>query len=72
MINAVWHQQNVMPKSPTLPERIAWHRAHQAHCGCRPVPEKLQALISAKVPTSARSRKPSGQAVRGARARPRP
>jgi hypothetical protein len=30
-----------MPKNATAQQRIAWHRAHQEHCGCRPIPSKL-------------------------------
>jgi hypothetical protein len=40
-INAAWHAGHVMPRNPTAAERIAWHRAHQAHCACRPIPARL-------------------------------
>lgn len=36
-----WHQENRMPKNPTLKERIEWHMGHQKHCGCRPVPKSI-------------------------------
>lgn len=40
-INKTWHQRNIMPKNPTLQQRIQWHRTHSEQCACRPVPEKL-------------------------------
>jgi hypothetical protein len=30
-----------MPRNATVDQRIAWHRAHQEHCACRPIPAKL-------------------------------
>jgi hypothetical protein len=30
-----------MPRNATVEQRIAWHRAHQENCACRPVPAKL-------------------------------
>lgn len=44
-INAEWHKANRMPKNPTKAERIAWHRAHAAHCGCREMPESIRKLL---------------------------
>jgi hypothetical protein len=41
-INKEWHQNNRMPKNPSMDERIRWHREHADHCKCRPVPEKLK------------------------------
>jgi hypothetical protein len=41
MINAAWHERHRMPRNATLEARIAWHRAHQQHCACRPIPAKL-------------------------------
>lgn len=43
-MNAAWHSKNPMPKNPTAAERIAWHRAHLEHCGCRPIPKPLRSL----------------------------
>ncbi len=42
-INAPWHKAHVMPKNAAIAVRIEWHRDHAKRCGCRPVPEKLQA-----------------------------
>jgi hypothetical protein len=40
-INKDWHEQNKMPKNPSLDERIKWHLEHAKHCACRPIPAKL-------------------------------
>ena len=40
-INKQWHEQNRMPKTPSLETRINWHLEHARECSCRPVPEKL-------------------------------
>ena len=44
-INRSWHEQNQMPKSPTLAQRIRWHVEHAKHCDCRPMPESIAAAI---------------------------
>jgi hypothetical protein len=50
-LNAAWHKENRMPAKATLAQRTTWHRAHAKNCACRPIPEKLLALIHAgKVP----------------------
>lgn len=36
-----------MPKGATTEQRVAWHREHQNHCGCRPVPASLAAAVAA-------------------------
>lgn len=41
-INAAWHKKNLMPKNPTLEQRIKWHINHAKHCGCREIPPKLK------------------------------
>ena len=46
-MNAEWHARHVMPKNAATEERIAWHREHQKHCGCRPIPAKLAATMRA-------------------------
>ncbi len=47
-VNADWHNANPMPKNPTLAQRVAWHRAHAAHCACRGMPETIRKLIEAE------------------------
>ncbi len=44
-LNAAWHEGHPMPKPATTAERLAWHQEHQKHCGCRPMPASLRALI---------------------------
>jgi hypothetical protein len=44
-LNAAWHKANRMPKNPTTAQRIRWHQAHEKNCACRPIPEKLLALM---------------------------
>jgi len=41
-INKEWHLSHLMPKNPTLDQRIEWHLAHAAHCSCREIPLKLK------------------------------
>jgi len=40
-INAKWHTKNLMPKNPTLDQRIKWHLAHSKNCLCRPLGGKI-------------------------------
>jgi hypothetical protein len=35
-----------MPRGATMRQRLQWHLDHQQHCGCRPIPLKLQALLA--------------------------
>jgi len=45
-LNAVWHASHPMPKNAKLPERAAWHMAHQRHCGCREIPASISAYLA--------------------------
>lgn len=45
-LNREWHLKNKMPKNPSLEQRIAWHREHEKHCTCRPIPDKLLAAMN--------------------------
>jgi hypothetical protein len=40
-MNARWHERNPMPRPATLEQRVSWHVAHAAACGCRPIPATL-------------------------------
>jgi hypothetical protein len=40
-INKEWHLKNKMPSNATFEQRVKWHLAHQKHCLCRPIPQKL-------------------------------
>jgi hypothetical protein len=44
-LNKDWHLANKMPKNPSLEQRITWHKKHQKHCSCAPIPKKLQEEI---------------------------
>jgi hypothetical protein len=44
-LNKQWHQAHPMPKNPALEQRIAWHVAHEEHCGCRKMPESIRKEI---------------------------
>lgn len=37
-----------MPKNATLAQRVRWHRAHQQHCACRPVPRTIAPHLEAE------------------------
>jgi hypothetical protein len=41
-MNVQWHEEHVLPRRASLEERMAWHRAHQVECGCRPIPARLR------------------------------
>ena len=58
-MNAEWHQQNRMPRNASLEQRLAWHRAHQLACACRPIPASLRARLSGAAPPAA----PAGRGV---------
>lgn len=72
-INAAWHKRHVMPRNATVEQRIVWHRAHQEHCACRPIPSKLVALMRGSDSGSSRPRAASVSAAKrgSAIARPR-
>ncbi len=46
MINKSWHLAHVMPKNATLEQRVEWHIAHLAACGCR---KDLPPAIAAEI-----------------------
>ena len=45
-INEAWHRAHLMPKNPSLDERVRWHVAHAEACGCRPIPDTVKREIS--------------------------
>jgi hypothetical protein len=49
-LNREWHEVHRMPPDATLEQRIAWHRAHAAACGCRPAPASIQRFLRVKSP----------------------
>ena len=44
--NADWHRAHRMPENPTEGQRLAWHVAHAAHCGCREIPKSILELTA--------------------------
>ncbi len=44
-INEKWHKAHRMPKNASIEQRIQWHREHQKHCSCRPIPTKLLEIL---------------------------
>jgi hypothetical protein len=65
-INAEWHKKHRMPKSPTLEERLEWHREHSRHCACREMPPSLAMLLEMR---SRGERAPANPSKRPATAR---
>jgi hypothetical protein len=62
--NQPWHARHVMPKRPTLEERLKWHVEHQLHCGCRAIPAKL--LEQLPHPAQPSERRPAAKRKRRA------
>lgn len=48
MLNRKWHEEHRMPERASDDERIAWHVAHARHCGCRPIPGGVRALMDSR------------------------
>jgi hypothetical protein len=69
-INAAWHAAHVLGRGANLDQRIAWHRAHQRHCACRPVPTSLAEHFAAPA-SSAEPGRVTPRAAKKARARTR-
>jgi hypothetical protein len=45
-INAAWHKAHKMPARATLDQRVEWHLAHLAACGCRTdLPESIRSEL---------------------------
>jgi len=45
-LNEKWHNENVMPKNPTMEQRVKWHMEHAKNCGCREMPKSVQEEIA--------------------------
>ena len=41
-MNKGWHAAHPMPPRATFDQRVAWHRAHAEHCGCREMPKAIR------------------------------
>jgi hypothetical protein len=44
-INKEWHFEHPMPQKASFKQRAEWHLAHEKHCNCRPIPQKLLSEI---------------------------
>lgn len=44
-LNKEWHRSHRMPEKATREQRIAWHAAHAAACGCREIPLSIRADV---------------------------
>jgi hypothetical protein len=40
-LNVAWHQRHPRSKKATLDQRVTWHLAHPASCGCRAIAETV-------------------------------
>jgi hypothetical protein len=53
-INREWHETHKLPRNATLEQRIDWHLAHAANCGCRDIPPTIKRAMEERgltVPT---------------------
>jgi len=41
-LNKEWHRSHRMPPKATREQRIKWHAAHAAACGCRAIPVSIK------------------------------
>ena len=46
---AKWHMENKLGRSASINKRIKWHKEHQKHCGCRPIPKSLLKYLKISV-----------------------
>jgi len=44
-MDTAWHEAHPLPRKSTLAQRVAWHRLHAEHCGCRPIPPDIMIEI---------------------------
>lgn len=44
-INKEWHLKHLMPREPTMDQRLDWHIEHEKNCYCREIPPKLKEEI---------------------------
>lgn len=49
-MNKKWHENNPMPKNPTLSQKIQWHVDHARECACRPIPENIKTKLGERKP----------------------
>jgi len=44
-MNREWHEAHPMPRNANLQQRIDWHMAHTAECGCREIPDSVRQAL---------------------------
>jgi hypothetical protein len=49
-LNAEWHRAHPMPPKATFEQRVAWHREHARHCGCRKPPPDIAERLEREEP----------------------
>lgn len=47
-LNKGWHEKHPMPPKATFAQRVKWHVAHEKHCACRGIPNKLLEEMKAR------------------------
>lgn len=47
-VNAEWHLRHKLARTATLEQRLDWHLAHAANCGCREMPERIRRELEAR------------------------
>jgi len=47
-LNREWHEAHKLARSATLEERLHWHLAHAANCGCRDMPESIRRELESR------------------------
>jgi hypothetical protein len=45
-LNRTWHERHRLGSGASLDERVQWHVAHAEACGCRPIPDGIQAEMA--------------------------
>jgi hypothetical protein len=47
-LNREWHATHRLARNATLQQRLDWHLAHAAACGCRVMPESIRQELAAR------------------------
>lgn len=47
-LNREWHLLHRLPRTAKLEERLDWHLAHAANCGCHEMPESIRKELEAR------------------------
>ena len=55
-LNREWHRAHPMPRPASLTDRVRWHVAHAAACGCRPIPQSVARILAERRQRQVRKR----------------